>query len=357
MPISTWREFLAKARSINPENNKQAQSWKRYPLHLLRLETRRLPLIKTVSLQYLKQHTISGERLIFHSPFHLMPQSAKALSNASLVRTVHDVLPISRPQYFTGDSVNKFKEALADISPNEHIICVSETARADLIKLLPAVQVDQIHAFPLAADSTATYTADDEDWNIFCKHFKISSSERLLLSVGTIEPRKNHYHLIKGFEAAIKSMTDTELRLVIAGGLGWHYAPILEMIANSGVRHKIIMLGPVPDSLLTCLYQKSLATLFVSWGEGFGLPVLESMQHGTPVIASSIPSLLEIGQDAAYFVDPSSEMEISEAIKALSTSAQLQQELRSRSLARARHYSWEKTVRRTAMLYHQIISK
>ncbi|MCS5698067.1 glycosyltransferase family 4 protein [Cyanobium sp. FGCU-52] len=221
---------------------------------------------------------------------------------------------------------------------------------------MPEIPPNHLHAIPLAGDSVTDHSAKSDGWDVFCQHFKISEDDQLLLSVGTIEPRKNHYHLLKGFELATRELRDVQLRLIIVGALGWHYDPILQAISESPVADRIILLGSIPDALLGCLYQKAFATIFVSWGEGFGLPVLESMTYGTPVISSSVPALSELAQGAAYFVNPASIGEIGAAITALGVSTQLRDKLSLLGSARAKTYSWNNTVGATARLYKQLLA-
>lgn len=351
----TWRDFLSAYSDNQLSTRRSSKSWRQYVPHILKYGKRHLPFQQPLGRWHLKQHISRSEKSILHSPFHLMPDVAKGINHLTLVRTVHDMLPLMMPQFFLPESVSRFQEALSNVGSGEHIICVSETVRSDIHRLMPRFRADQLHALPLAGDSLLSHPVDNADWDIFCRYFDISETEQFLLSVGTIEPRKNHHHLLKAFEVACKGIRDLQLRLIIVGALGWNYDQTLDMIATSEVADKIILLGSIPDPLLSCLYEKALATVFVSWGEGFGLPVLESMRHGIPVIASAVPALTEVAHEAAYFVDPSSVHEISEAIKSVCVSTELRDKLRTRGLDRAKLYSWNKTASATSRLYKKLI--
>jgi glycosyltransferase involved in cell wall biosynthesis len=358
--IKSWAEYF-RLKEIADRNKQKIQpynksSWKAGSLNALK-HLKYMPTLAALNKVRLNLQLCAAKGAIFHSPFHLVPDEVSTMRHLSIVRTIHDVLPLSMPHFFLEESAKRFKEAMASITNRDHIICISDCMRNEIMRIAPWLREDRLYVIPLAGDTTASYVADEADWQVFCEHYGIERDEKILLAVGTIEPRKNHVNLIAGFELATQLASQQRLRLILVGGLGWQFNPILARIQNTPVCNQIIMLGSIPDPLLACLYAKATATLSVSWAEGFGLPILESMRYGTPVIASAIPAHLEIATDAAYFIDPKSPLEIGRGIQQLTESTTLKQHWGKLGKLRAEEFSWDKTVKATVKCYQEISNK
>lgn len=165
-----------------------------------------------------------------------------------------------------------------------------------------------------------------------------------VLAVGTLEPRKNLPRLVAAY-GALDPELQTRHPLVVVGALGWETGPTLTALRSLGER--CTMLGFVPDAALTELYRRCAAFCYPSLGEGYGLPVLEAMAAGAPVITSNVSSLPEVGGDAAEYVDPSDVASIAAGLRRVLGEESRREQLSRRSLARAAGFSWESFAQRT----------
>ncbi len=172
--------------------------------------------------------------------------------------------------------------------------------------------------------------------------------------LGTLEPRKNIVRLIEAF-IKLKRKRNLENRLVISGRKGWLYKEILEKIQRAPFSQDIIFTDFVDDQDLPFLFSGAEMFLYPSLYEGFGLPVLEAMACGTPVIASNLSSLPEITGEAGILVDPLNVEEIALAMEKLSGDRKLQEELQKKGLERAKLFSWEKAAQETKELYQEML--
>lgn len=170
--------------------------------------------------------------------------------------------------------------------------------------------------------------------------------ERYILFVGAIQPRKNITGLVTAFEELKRS--EPTVHLVVVGGGTWKAAPILARIEASPVRDSMHLLRRVPRSELSAIYQMASVFILPSFSEGFGMPVLEAMASGTPVIASNTSTLPEVAGDAALLVPPSKPSVIAEAMLRILRDASLRQDLIAKGRARASHFSWDRAAEHTA---------
>ncbi len=166
-----------------------------------------------------------------------------------------------------------------------------------------------------------------------------------VLMVGTLEPRKNHITALRALADHVRRQPTSELRLVLAGSLGWRYGPILQAIDELGLTPRVIRLGAIDVSVLKWLYLQAQALLFPSLYEGFGIPVLEAFSLGCPVIAARIPPVTELaGSGAALLLDPTDIQAWAAAIDAVAAGG-LDGSLRSAGLARSSRFTWEACAR------------
>jgi len=166
-----------------------------------------------------------------------------------------------------------------------------------------------------------------------------------ILYVGQIQPRKNLERLVEAFEKIRED--DGDLKLVIAGGHGWLQKPILKRIEESKARDHIKMLGHVPDEDLPRLYQQAEAFMLPSLYEGFGMPILEAMACGCPVVTSNVSSMPEVAGDAAILVDPKS---VESMVSGIRDARSRRTELHKAGIERAAHFTWDKTADVTAKI-------
>jgi glycosyltransferase involved in cell wall biosynthesis len=173
-----------------------------------------------------------------------------------------------------------------------------------------------------------------------------------LLYVGNVEPRKNLSAIISAYAEVLKSKElKPKPRLVIAGSDSGLCNDVFALPARLGISQDVSFIGPVADDELPLLYADAALFLFPSLHEGFGLPVLEAMACGTPVVTSNVTSLPEIAGDAAVVIDPTNTRELSDAMTAVLTHETLAEELREKGLDRARRFTWEETARQTLQVY------
>ena len=182
---------------------------------------------------------------------------------------------------------------------------------------------------------------------------KFDLKRPLVLSVGTLEPRKNHLGLIKAFYEVQKSK-ESPAMLAIAGGKGWLYEETQRMVTELKLENKVRFLGRISDLELITLYSLADVFAFPSFFEGFGMPPLEAMACGAPVITSNTSSLPEVTGDAAILVDPHDTNAIANAIARILGDEQLREELRQKGYLQAQHYTWPKAAHKMLTVYQKL---
>ncbi len=174
--------------------------------------------------------------------------------------------------------------------------------------------------------------------------------------MGTLEPRKNLLTLLKSLQLVVRE-TSLRPQLVVAGGEGWLMRETESFIASSGVADRLRFAGYLQDEDLRALYASCRAFIYPSIYEGFGLPPLEAMACGAPVITAKIPALQEVLDDAAILVDPLDQESLAEAIVGLLTRDRQRDELKVRGVKRAAEFSWDQTARLTHEVYERVLTK
>ena len=230
------------------------------------------------------------------------------------------------------------------------IITVSQHSRQDLIRVL-GLDPQKIHViYEAAADN---FRPVEDPASLAHLRRKYELPEKFLLYVGTLEPRKNLLRLLR----AVKQIRDEGLpyHLVLAGGMGWMMETFEQEVRALDLQDALHYLGYIPTQDLPGLFSLATVFTFPSLYEGFGLPPLEAMACGTPVLTSDRSSLAEICGDAAYLVDPRSEEAIAAGLGALLRDEDLRQDLRRKGLQRVTGFSWERAARETIALYHQVL--
>lgn len=182
---------------------------------------------------------------------------------------------------------------------------------------------------------------------------KFELQRPFIFSVGTLEPRKNHLGLIKAFYEAQKSHNAPAM-LAIAGGKGWMYEETQRAVAEFKLEHKVRFLGRVSERELITLYSLADIFAFPSFFEGFGIPPLEAMACGTPVITSNTSSLPEVAGDAALLVDPHDISAIAQAITEMIENEPLREDLRHKGYAQVQRYTWSQAARKMLAIYQQL---
>jgi glycosyltransferase involved in cell wall biosynthesis len=281
---------------------------------------------------------------LLHGPVNVVPLAAPC----PLVVTVHDlaylrlpeVVPERRRRYFTGLTRLSVRRA-------QRVLAVSESTKRDLVELLD-VDEDRVAVTPLAADERFRPLSSEG-----LSQFRAAAAldRPYVLYLGTIEPRKNLPTLLRAFESIA---ADVPHLLVIVGPDGWLTESFYETLRRMRHSERVRRVGFVPAGDLAAWYGAADLFVFPSRYEGFGLPVLEAMACGTPVVTSNVSSLPEVAGDAALCVDPADEAALAEAIRRVLSDATLAADLRTRGLARAGSFSWSRTATQTVEAYYRV---
>jgi len=296
---------------------------------------------------------------IFHAPGTILPY----LYKGPAVITVHDFAIYEHPDWFPSKYLSRQQISTQMLVPSSikrarHIIAVSEYTKHYLKKLF-RVADQKVSVIPLGVAPEAVDDALSQQ--VRKKH---QLPENYFLFLGTIEPRKNVEGLVRAFAAAFKNLT-TATTLVIAGGRGWKNTEIFRAIADTNRALEpwkdghppVRFLGPVSHEDKLGLIAGALAFVWPTLYEGFGLPVVEAMQLGAPVLTSSTTSLPEVVGDAALMVDPKNEQAIAKALTRLDHDAALRGELAQKGRARAQQFSWKTTAEQTLAVFQRAVDQ
>lgn len=236
----------------------------------------------------------------------------------------------------------------AMLKASDGVITVSESAKADILNF-GKVKNDKICVIPLGVDEKFRQIRDERSLAMIRKKYGLERD--FLLFVGMIEPRKNLENLVDAFLA---DFLPQQCDLVLAGSLGWGYSELLQKIAASNNKDCIRTPGYVDDTDLPALYSAAAAFVYPSFYEGFGLPILEAMACGTPVITSSVSSLPEVAGDAALLVDPSDAKALASALQRIVKDSSLRQDLSRRGRQRSSLFTWDQSAEKTLAVYRRV---
>ncbi|CAK0769444.1 alpha-1, 2-mannosyltransferase/rhamnosyltransferase [Gammaproteobacteria bacterium] len=292
---------------------------------------------------------------LFHLPFDPLPASSRS---GPRVLTVYDLIPIKFPHFFESGVGASIRYRLASLGTDDFITVISEATKADLCELFSHIDPNKIVVTPLAADSKLFYPClDPEEKHRVTEKYQLGTACSYLLSVATLEPRKNTPHLIRAFVRLLREDGITDLKLVLVGTKGWKFDEIFhELSLTSEISNRIVLTGFVPDTDMAALYSNAMAFAYLSLYEGFGLPPLEAMQCGTPVITSDNSSLPEVVGDAGILLPAQDEDALVDAIRSLYRNDQLRRDLSRRGIARAAGFTWERCVEQTVATYRMALA-
>jgi len=292
---------------------------------------------------------------IYHSLHENIPGNIHSLIPA-VIYTVYDVIPIIHPQFFEEQAVKGFfHEKLKYFTKDTEVIVISQYTKNDLCNVCTALDPDNVHVIYPGLRPSIKEKAEDShpisDNSVFYK-YNVPRNP-YVLSLCTVEPRKNLPFLIKTFANLIESREDLkDLNLVIAGRIGWkeeHFKEAYSLIKKHNKR--IFLTGVIAEEDLTALYKNATAFIYPSFYEGFGLPVIEAMAFGVPTITSNTSSLPEAAGDAAILIDPTNNDELADAILKVYNSDSLRAEMKEKSLANVKRFSWDENVQKTIEIY------
>jgi glycosyltransferase involved in cell wall biosynthesis len=266
------------------------------------------------------------------------------------VITVHDLAFLLYPHFLTRKSARYYGLIDRAVRHATHIIAVSEATKRDLVRLTgtPESKITVIYE---AAQSIYSPIRDQEVLGRI--HKKYHLPEQYILFVGTIEPKKNLPTLIRAFQSLIEQYK-AEADLVIVGKAGWLYDDVYRLVEELGLSERVHFLGRVPTADLPHLYNASQLLVLPSYYEGFGLPPLEAMACGVPVIVSDTSAMPEAVGDAALRVAPEDDEGFTVAMWRLLTDDALRADMISKGLKRVKSFSWERAARETLEVYRKI---
>ncbi len=293
-------------------------------------------------LQFPPFDLLAGRADLYHFPNFIIPP----LRRGRAVVTIHDVSFLAFPQFAESRNLEWLTSRIHDTVRRADAIITDSSFSAD--EIASRLHTDRSRIFPVHLGLAAHFTPALPD--AVDRLRRMTGLDRpYLLAVGTIEPRKNIEFLVSAFEQA----TDFDGCLVLAGMKGWKCSSIFQRIESSPRAGDIRYIEYVPDADLPALYSGAEIFLFPSLYEGFGLPPLEAMACGTPVIASSAASLPEVLGDAALLLPVNSSGDWASAIIRLLGDNDTRQRLSREGRARAALYTWSETARRTWEVYRQ----
>ncbi len=270
--------------------------------------------------------------------------------NCPHIYIVHDLSYFSYPEYHKKGKKTLFRLLLKNtLSKADHIVCVSHYTHKRLIHYYPEM-VHQSSVIHEAADKRFRPIANTDILRQI--RIKYGLPKMFYLFVGTIEPRKNLTQLLKVYHQYKKNIP---YPLYVAGGTGWHIESLHKLHRNFDLKNDVKFIGYVPDEDLPLLYNLATAFIYISKDEGFGLPPLEAMQCGTPVIVSDAGSLPEIAHKAAIVVNPNDQNAIARALQKIGEDKQLRICLRDKGLERAKEFSWEKSASELMSLFKTMV--
>jgi glycosyltransferase involved in cell wall biosynthesis len=256
-----------------------------------------------------------------------------------------------RPDLFSWGGEAWIRRILNSITPDDWVFAISQRTKDDLLSFHP-IAPERVVVTPLAADPQRFYRCDDAARRAEVRQRYGVPDAPYMLSVGTLEPRKNIPHLIRSFGELVRAERIDDLHLVLTGAKGWDHDQIFAQAGAQGeLRDRIVFTGYVADDDLAPLYSGALVFVYPSLYEGFGLPPLEAMQCGTPVITSNTSSLPEVVGDGGIMVDPHDADALAGAMLHLYRDSAARADLAARAVARAGRFSWEAFAARTGEAY------
>jgi glycosyltransferase involved in cell wall biosynthesis len=302
----------------------------------------------------LSQHLLDGIRInrlqprIYFGPATLVPFGISR--RTTTISLVHDLAPFKVAGIYTMQREKYHRWLLGSVARRaDHLVSVSAATKQDLVEIL-GVRESKISVIPNATDAEI-FRGDPGE--IDAQRKRLGLPPRFILFVGKIQPRKNLSRLIQAFNALAQRGGNEDLCLLIAGGKGWLDSEIKADHESSPVKDRILFRGHLPDADLAWHYRCATVFCYPSLYEGFGLPILESMASGVPVVTSSIGAMVEVASDAAITCDPYDTQALEGAMSEAIGNAGKRKTLIERGYRRAQDFSWKKSAEQYADLWNR----
>ena len=297
----------------------------------------------------LPRHMARNKLDVFHSPHYTIPLKCRIPT----VTTFHDMTFFSHPEVHERSKVIFFQRMIRLAADRASaIIAVSESTKKDTVRFL-GLPEDRIDVVYEGVDTDFYHPLGETD-GLEPVRAKYGLEKDFILFVGTLEPRKNIAGVIEAFSKVVRE-AKKEYNLVVAGTKGWNYQSVFELVQRLNIEQEVIFTGYVPEEELPRLFNAASVFVYPSFYEGFGIPPLEAMACGTPVVTSSISSLPEVVGDAGLLVDPNSSDAIADAILRILTDDGLRRELTKKGVERAKLFSWQKAADETLAIYRRVV--
>ncbi|HUR34396.1 MAG TPA: glycosyltransferase family 1 protein [Vicinamibacterales bacterium] len=285
---------------------------------------------------------------LFHAPHYVLPPLVRCRS----VVTIHDCIHLMFPQYLPNRAALAYARRSMAMAAKRatRVLTVSESSKADIMRFFgtDASKIDVIYnAFD------ARFGAEPLEEDVVRVRERYQLHDEFVLYAGNVKPHKNLERLIDAFHL-VRARGLDHLKLVMIGDDISKYASLRRAVHQYQLHKYVRFLGYLPEETLAVMYRLAAVFVFPSLYEGFGLPPLEAMASGTPVVTSNVSSLPEVAGDAAQLVDPYDPDAIADGIYRVLADVDLRRELRRRGLARARQFSWEASVRRVREIYGEV---
>jgi glycosyltransferase involved in cell wall biosynthesis len=287
---------------------------------------------------------------VVHDPTGVTPFGLGS-GNARMVVTVHDVFAWSCPGTSSLLDTIIYRQWLPHFLPKvDAVITVSEQSRQDIRRYL-APPAEYMSIIPYGVTARFRPQSREQARQHIQQRFGLDGP--YVLFVGALTIRKNVERALEAFAIVRKSFTD--LRFVLAGPRTWKQTPIEAIVDRLSIGDSVHMTGSLTDADLPALYNEAELFVFPSLYEGFGLPVLEAMACGTPVLTSNVSSLPEVAGDAAILIDPHDVHAIASGMRRALEDSALRADLRAKGLARASQFTWDRAARETIAVYEHVL--
>jgi glycosyltransferase involved in cell wall biosynthesis len=271
--------------------------------------------------------------------------------------TIYDLFQIQSNQYKNTSRENFFQNFINNIDlQKDWITCISEYTRQEFLEYT-GMSTDRVFTNLQGANEQFYPVIDTEMIQLTRQHYSIPDGDYFLCVASYLDPRKNVPFLIQNFIKLITEQPNLDINLVIVGSLSYKSPELITLIEElKEYKNRVNFTGFVPDQDLRVLYSGATAFVFPSLREGFGIPVLEAMQCGTPVITSNVTSLPEIAGDAAILINPLDSDELCQAMLNLLSNNDLRDRLKQKGIERAKQFSWSKCARETLEIYKRMVN-
>lgn len=307
------------------------------------------------SLQYIKEKGLPlhlpihsadscvGSVDVLLSPFGVAPAAWRSAPGVCHAHIIYDLIAIHHPEFFTPEGAEEVRNIVLSLDSSSIIFTISEYTKHDLLSYRKDLNPEQVTVIPLAAGNGFRFCEDRIERDAMRRRYGIPTEVPYLLSLATLEVRKNLEQVVRSYVQYMEEHPESDLHLVLSGMTGWKLEKLdLALAATGPFRSRVVLTGYVDDKHLSALYSDALCFLYLSRYEGFGLPPLEAMACGTPVITSNNSSLPEVVGDAGLMFDADDIVGISEAIAKMVSSTKFRDIYSSLALQRAKLFSWER---------------